>query len=229
MDKINKMKTKPRKLVENILASHHNGVEYDYQMTECTGECDYYCRCKKVIDVEIIATHGICQSFAKEIAKSYKLNEIQEYVIERILTLNKVWDVGNWDGNISPGYYGQEILGCSLDYRIREKCVKLIKEFMEYDDDKAVEEILMMEYGFLLDVLKNKKWSIIKIKKEDIVFKQTDYYLQKKVDIMEDYVDYELPLGIVVPIDSAFRLIDGYTRLAAYNKKQIKVIVGNEN
>ena len=86
--------------------------------------------------------------------------------------------------------------------------------------------MLNLEYGYVLDRLKDKKWNIKTININNIV--QNDY---KKNDseIVERYKNSKIELTVLCEqkSDNQFKLIDGYHRFAAakgLKLKEIKVI-----
>ncbi|RDJ35190.1 MAG: hypothetical protein DWQ19_10220 [Crenarchaeota archaeon] len=184
--------------------------------------CDNdYCRCERIIDPRIDEDVDGCQITA--ILCSIKGRPpIDVYCIERILTINKIWDAGNWDVIVRPGYYGEEISGCQ--FRWGELVDKQIETALNFKTNRAkIEYILKLEYGHLLPEVQGKRWLIKKVDKNDVVFGQKLYHEKLDQSVIEKYQDYPFPRGICLFQDGKYRIIDGYHRLAAGEDK-VKII-----
>jgi hypothetical protein len=167
---------------------------------------------------------------------------VDKYCIYRILVINKAFDTGNWEVNTCGGYYGQEIddvtIDASLLFKINEQCEKLFK--LETLSEK-LRYVLELEYGFLLDDVKDCEFELISIYKNHIDFKKLNqnHIINVKMEDLSHYSisNYDLPRGIVrgdstgwVPMDN-YKIVDGYHRIiAASDKKSFGVfrVIKNE-
>lgn len=201
---------------------YHCEITYDTYYECHTGSscCDNdYCRCGVIQNAEIKETPEI-SSIVKLFGN--KLKEIDKYCIDRILTINNVWDPDKYDICIRPGYYGEEIDFVKLKNaeKIEEKTEKVLRLKTNAAKIKA---ILIEEYDFFINCLEGKRFKITNIKKSEI--KSKPHKLDKKM--FEIYEDYDLPRGICIKKGEFYELIDGFHRVASATKENIKIILGH--
>jgi hypothetical protein len=119
------MKNKTTNLTQSITNTplsqinfYYNGVTVYYDSDRENCNCGSICRCQRIINTKIKEINVF--DVTKTIINNYKqkLNEIDHYCINRVLTILKVWDPDNWDINVSSGYYGEEIQSVELKYGI---------------------------------------------------------------------------------------------------------------
>lgn len=151
--------------------------------------------------------------------------DIEKYCIDRILTCLKVYDPKKWEVKTTDGYYGEEIDGVYfLDFEIQNKIEELLK--LENDNEK-IEFVLKLEYGYLLESIKDCNWSIEKTTKNKIIFPQEFYLSKLDKNIVSMYKEYPFARGIVLQDGENYKVIDGYHRLsAAPPRAKFTVIVG---
>lgn len=194
---------------------------------------DDYCRCTTLhptinsFDYKNIVTR-ICEQFNIT-------NEKIIYCIDRICsTLTN----DDFYCNVTGGYYGEELDSIVIeDYNILNKLeenidIKLarknklakIDESVELDD--KIRNILIMEYGYLLEDLKTATFSIIEIDPKNIILSQEEHANNLNKDKVNGYKNHQGICGIVKEKNGIYRLIDGYHRITAnLNKSKIKVIL----
>lgn len=212
-----------RKSVEKPTLSNTNwqyDCQYDYDNNTENCQCDGYCRCGVIDNARV--TEPV--STLRIIEKLYDCSNIEKYCIDRILTHFKIYQPYSWCVRATGGYYGEEVEGVYLENAkiIEDK----IQEMLNLKNNtEKIESVLMLEYGFLLESVKNLKWSIKTINKNDIFFPQ-DHYV-KKVELVKDYEEYTFPLAVVLSDENKFRVVDGYHRLSANKHDKIKVVVGS--
>lgn len=196
---------------------------------------DDYCRCTTL--------HPTINSFdykdiVKRICEQFNIeNEKIIYCIDRICSTLKNED---FYCNVCGGYYGEEMDSIVIDnYDILNKLeeninIKLarknkiakINESVELDDN--IRNILIMEYGYLLDDLKNATFSIIEIDPKHIILSQTEHAKNLNKDKVNGYKNHQGICGVVKEKNGIYRVIDGYHRITAnLNKSKIKVILSN--
>ena len=201
------------------------GVHIDYdRIYNCENEGCYndMCRCGRIEDAHVIDVN------IANIVAQYKVKGIDEYAVDRILRYNKIYIQNYWDVGVEGGYYGEEIKGVYLNPIIASKIDEQVSSVLFLKDDSLkIEELLRIEYGYLLDGLEGRTWTIEKINKNELIFGQDDYRKKLDKDAMAIYENYNLPRGIVIPKDDKYRLIDGYHRCSA-GKDNFKVIVGRK-
>ena len=207
------------------LASY--GVEYEYDtQTTCdwNGDCngDSICRCSTIENPRVtkVDISQLVSFFGT------KLSKIDKYAVDRILRFNKAYDPFNYEFEISPGYYGEEMDGVHLNNQVASAINKMVAEilFLKSDDAK-VESVLRMEYGHLLPVLEGRSWTVEVIEKDEIRYGNDEYRKKLSPTACEMYKDYDGIRGVVIPKDDGYRLIDGYHRCSQASGT-ISILVG---
>jgi hypothetical protein len=160
----------------------------------------------------------------------YGGNEIDKYCINRILTINKLWNKELWEVVVCPGYYGDEIDKILLDKKIFNKIVDEIDMslFLDTIEDK-VKYILELEYGKVIDLLNYNNFEIIEIDKSEIEFTNKNHFEIVSKKDLKFYKNYPYIYGVVSKNQKKhgknYKIIDGYHRISSADKKTIKVIL----
>lgn len=241
-----KRSVKTWKFPSNLM--YVGGTEYDYDRSyPCDDGCvNDYCRCGRIDNVRVkVDFHNLAIGIAipmenvlLEINEANKLKRKIEknsmffaYCIDRVLRIKKADNPDLWDGEVSGGYYGQELDGISFsDY----DTISLIHQLYQYSPQQKIIEVLKLEYGHLLPQLEGMKWTLMEdVDIKDLIVPNVEY--MKKVDstIYPDMNEYELPIGIYTDAGNGkFKLVDGYHRLIsaqrATKKKKFSIIVGKK-
>jgi hypothetical protein len=186
--------------------------KYDYHIyhaCEDGSDCckDDFCRCG-VIEDAVVTKAPTSLQFIKELS-DYMCEDTENvlYFLDRIYYLRQLYNNDSYDVTIEGGYYGEEIEGVYIKYtQINEDI-----EFLEKNKNnlkKLQEYLLNIEYGYVHDRLKNKKYSIQTLNIENICLPAMDHIkVNKQYDI-----DTSNILGLVVREDR-FNLLDGYHRV----------------
>lgn len=159
----------------------------------------------------------------------YDIDILNKYCINRILVCNKVWDPKNWQAERCGGYYGDEVGDVLISNKTFKKVVSDIKNILDLDSlEDKVNYILNLEYGFILDKIKNKKYSVKSIDIEDIDFSQSDHLkkvLTKKMDYYSDknYIRDNIR-GVAYWNGNKWSLVDGYHRLSCTKFPKVRII-----
>lgn len=206
------------------------------------------CRCYTITDVEIknVDVLAISYSIFSEIfntkstqyKRDNKLNqilygfnqEIDLYCIDRILRISKIWENDNWNTSWGPNYYGDELDNIEMSDKLYANLISKISHLISLTNLKdKIQYVLELEYGYLLDKIKDKSYEVVEIDKSKIIFGQEDY--KKKIDILNYYSDikYDLIRGVCLFKNDEFRVIDGYHRLLSTKKEKVKIISIYEN
>lgn len=207
---------------------HYNdGFSCDYDTNSNNCHCRGYCRCKIITDFKTTkfnATEFINKAI--DYLDPKLLSPFDIYACDRVIRAAKLTK-GSFEGTGEKGYYGEE-----LRVKINQEQVEFIEkhlyavEFLKSNIDK-IKYILNLEYGYLLDVIKEATSAEIKqINKSQIVQSQSEY--RKKVDVSEFYSqEYCLPTAIVKELSpDRYRILDGYHRTFSNSKLQnIDVVV----
>lgn len=202
------------------------------------------CRCSTIASVEIqkinlealseqlysqIKTYGIHANRENKIINllwDYNPDVINRWCIDRLLSINKVWNVNNVEYTFQSGYYGEEIDSFYLNNTLFEKLSSQIETVINLDSLKErVLFLLELEYGKILENLVDKKFDVKLIDIEKIIFPKQSH--KNKVDskTLHYYNKYNLPKGLVEKKGNYFHVVDGYHRLSASTEKKVIVIV----
>lgn len=201
-------------------------VDCDYQTYySCSDRAscdDGICRCGTISDIKIKKLPLACDIVDNNFS-NYTI--LEKYCIERILSNNKFWNSNYWEVTVCSGYYGQEIGG--VYFELSEKCDDLIKNLLLEcrTDTQKIEFVLTLEYGYVLDKLKNLEWYVDIVRKEDIIFGQKDHYQKLDQEIVNHYRNYSLPRGICSKEENFYKIYDGYHRLSA-GDDLVEIIIG---
>lgn len=231
-------------------------TDYDYDTEFRCEEAGCYeegiCRCGSIVNSYVKSvnlstlTNEIYSQFMPEDKKSRKRENriseilyggeiIDKYCIYRILVKNKVFIPDNWNVVTCHGYYGDEIESVCVDTHlltiVNKHCEKL---FTLNTLSEKLKYVIELEYGYLLDDLKDCDFELISIYKNYIDFKKLNQNHIKMVKMKDlDYYssdNYDLPRGIVredsagwIPVDN-YKIVDGFHRMiAAPDRKSFQV------
>lgn len=206
---------------------HHDScIEYDYETEYHCAEAgcrenNDYCRCSTIYNARVTKVHpdGLLNKIGK-------FDELTTYCVDRLLTKWKMYESGNWSVNTRGGYYGEEIDTIKFDWASKFE-PKLI-EMLALNNNKKIEYVLQEEYGYLLDIAKEKNWKIIEVPAKNLKFGSKTHYRKLDKEIVEFYKERknELPKAICLLKNDKFEVIDGYHRSKANDKEMIKIICG---
>lgn len=222
--------------------SYNYDTEYSCEESGCIEEG--ICRCGHItntyltkVDITALTTNIYMEIFDNSIStkRHNTINslwgiteEVEKYTIDRILRINKVWKPEFWEINVSGGYYGQEVSDVVfVEDMVQKLNIQLEKAFEIDNLTKRIEYLLELENGFILDDLKDKRYSVSVIDIDDIIFPNKDHKKRVLIEELEHYSDrnYKGIRGIVKKDGKKFRLIDGYHRLSKTENKLVKVLV----
>lgn len=213
-----------------------SGVDYSYGRTLCDCSEDY-CRCTSIAHTKInsVDLNSLidCLLYNKQNWKqSYDKSShfFDYYIVDRLFRICKLYSCENWEVNRCPGYYGEETDGCSLSEELKIRVISYLKEISILSNYDKILKILELEYGFILDRLKNfADIEIIETDISNIKIVQVDYGRKVLSEDLSLYKNYNLIHGICTKnSDNSFSIIDGYHRVLAaqqYNKSKIKILV----
>lgn len=201
------------------------GVDYEYSSGSYNCTCEGICRCSTISNAHITSVNpsGMVEKYVSHNKIKSSVSEIEKYCIERIFVCHQVYLPEKWDIGICNGYYGQEVGSVTL-YDEHSVYSDIDKMLNLKSDTKKIEFVLTLEYGYILEDLNNRTYSIESIKKSDLIFGQREYV--KRVQRQSYYDEYyKSPRGIVIPQEDKYRLIDGYHRCLSHDGTKLKVIV----
>jgi len=199
--------------VEGLLQNFHCCLDIDYELSDCTGECEGFCRRTTLENLRVLSVDFA--SIVKTIC--HDVSPVVRYCVDRILMAYKLYESDLWRIETVGGYYGEEIGDVTLSLDVVRLCDEAIAKVMAMkDDNERFVFVLELEYGYLLDILKGKNFVLKDVRKSDLVFGQVDHYRKLEKRVIESYRHYKLPRGVCVAIDGGkYRVIDGYHRCAA--------------
>ena len=199
-------------------------IDSDYTDTGCLGECDdTYCRCSQITNIKI---NSICYNYIyHDLAKHDVIKDIKDYCLDRALP--RLITLDNVTGYGKSGYYGEEF-AADLDPNVTDKVNKYLEFLENATDTAAIEDVLVKEYGYILDELKNKNWFMEPVLIKNIIAGDKNHYRKLDPKAIEAYKhkNYDSScLCIKILRDDTYRLIDGYHRFAAANQNNKKKIL----
>jgi len=221
----------------------------DYSCAESGCDDEGICRCYSISEVEINSidllsiTNDIFNQVNENNTQShrdkklssilyefdfYQIDRINRYCINRILSIHKVWDKDNWTGQWSGGYYGDEVDSINMDHSLLKKVSTDVENIMYLGSlQEKIEYVLKLEYGSLLEKIKDKKYSIVTVHKTDIVFGQSNHHknvLNKSLEFYNDSHYYDIPRGVALWDGVKWKVIDGYHRISETKSDKISII-----
>jgi len=161
-------------------------------------------------------THANLERLARDLTST----DLEAYGVERVLTHYELYSDKKWIFDVRTYYYEDEIFEAK-PYNLSD-IAATIDRYLRLSDNEKIPFLLELEYGYLLDVVKNKSWSIKVVEKESINF-GSQY---RKTELIERYEDYGLPICVVIDTPDGLDIIDGYHRLLSTQKNKFPVIVG---
>ena len=224
------------------MISYNYDTEYSCSESGCYDEG--ICRCRYItntyinsVDITEISTNIYSEIFDNSIStkRNNSINslwgitpEIDKYTIDRILRVNKIWKPEFWIINVAGSYYGQEVDQIVLIEDVVQKLNTQLEVAFEVENLKErIDYLLELENGFVLDDLKEKKYTLSVIDIDDIIFPNTDHKRRVLTEELDHYSDknYKGIRGIVKKDVMKWKVIDGYHRLSKTENKLIKVLV----
>ena len=203
-------------------------VEYDYDRSACT--CDAYergdyCRCTTIERawVESIYIKEIIDKLYAKYCREH--SEINEYCFERICVALKIYDKDYYEIETCGGYYGEEVDG--VYFENEEKVVNAYNELLKLESDiEKIKYILELEYGYLIDKVKNTASAyILNVNTDIIKLPQQEYFMKLSKEVIEDYKDRKLPIAVCINEKDKYILVDGYHRFIANKDRAANKII----
>ena len=198
-------------------------VDYDYERSQCTCnayEDGDYCRCTK-IDRAWVESINV-KLVVKKLYEKYcqEPSAINEYCFDRICTAFKIYDKDYYEVESCGGYYGEEIEGVYFENESR-----IIDAFQQAlalkSDIEKIKFILELEYGYLLEKVKNSNVAYIStVYTRAIDLPQQEYFIKLDKEVIEDYKNRKLPIAVCLESGGRYKLVDGYHRFIA-NKDRV--------
>lgn len=231
-------------IIEKINFQYTSAIDYDYNNVQAYDHdercADDYCRCSTIEDCVITKVNPV--EFVRVIKEHLDIDTDSDSFNADIINVCKDLSDADFIFNICGGYYGEEMESITLESHIVNKltnifCVKAYRreklkkidfnqKKSDYILDEYVRRILTEEYGYVLDSLKNSKFTIIEVNINDIVFPQKNYNEFVKNGNLSGYKNKKGICGIVKKVDDKYHVIDGYHRINAnLDKEKVKVIL----
>ena len=176
-----------------------------------------------------------CKQSKRNNKIEFILNDINEsfnyYLIDRILTIEKVWRKDRWNFEIQNAFYGEEVIEASLTNKYFNNITSKINNIISIKTLKEkVDKLLEYEYGHVINTLNNRRYKIDYIDINDIVILNNEYYdkvLKKKRNGKLSHYDIHNNsiCGLVIKNKNKYNLIDGYHRYCGCNNKILEMII----
>lgn len=184
------------------------------------------CRCSRIENARVNSVPDL-KSSIKHFFK--KQSELDQHCIERVLNSLNVYDASNWEILICGGYYGEEMNG--FEFSNSQKAIQKLDELLSLKEDyEKINFILKLEYGYLLDSIKDKTdWKIKTVLVEKVRVGNKDYYQKLNQSKVEDYskkLESDDIICICKQVGDDYIIIDGYHRFTSLDVsvKKIKII-----
>jgi hypothetical protein len=193
---------------------HYHGVEVTYMRCSCS--------CGKISEVEVSEVD--LNQIMWAVCNYLELNtELDRYCVDRMIRKANLYNKYDWDWEISNDYYGDCIEKVVPAYNT---FYTYINSYMKYESEEdKILCLLSLEYDYILDKIRNKKWSIIDINLDDIIIPNKEH--MSSIESESWYEENELPICVCIKKGNKFELIDGYHRLKSLkNKDKIRTVVG---
>ena len=210
----------------------YEGVDYDSDMYyACANgsDCckDDYCRCGTITNARVISIDFdvLLNSFFKLKHEKSDSELIDSYCIDRILRNSSLKDLSSWKVNVTSGYYGQEVHGCTPDENVINELKELFQSLIGKSDVEKIKICLKNEYGYLLPELELVKDATIcnGVDINTINLFNQNHYRKLNQKFVEQYNDYKFPRAIC-RFDGKYQVIDGYHRMMSANNLKLKKV-----
>lgn len=171
-----------------------------------------------------IAFDGLPDDLKRNYANSML---IYRYCIHRILTKYKLWDKKSWQYHLMDDYFSQEVSAVTLCPGIADSLNKCLLYMNTLSNSRKIEYMLELEYGKVLPELVNGNWLVTNIPMDKLYYTNPKLHEESAVKGPISYLDnYRLPRALCVCDKTSsgfhYRVIDGYSRLADLEARDIK-------
>jgi len=184
-------------------------IDVDYNRI-CDDPDDTYGRSSYLEDIHVDLSDTLVEFLINALFDALEKNEnvsiIDKYCFNRICRHYKIYDSDVYSVSTRSGYYGEEIDEVTFD----NEC--LVKKSYEEckalsSDAKKILYVLRLEYGYLLEELKDiTNASIIKTPLSSIQIPNKEAFTNAESYIANSYEDYDLPWGIIMRKENGPRL-----------------------
>ena len=166
------------------------------------------------VTIKSVTVSSVLNAAYKEF-RLKKDNLLGRYGMSRILSVHGIFDTKNYEASWGYGYYGDEVQAVRFTGQLRD-IDKALHQYLGFGTLKEkVEHLLVCEYGYLLEALKDRKWEEAKVDKELLVFGNTNHYHKLDRNVVGQYADWDLLHAVCVKDGDRYRIMDGYHRSAA--------------
>jgi hypothetical protein len=194
-------------------------IQCEYERSDCNGNCNDYCRCTSITITghKNYSPSAIVRSISEKIESKFL-----KYAVDRIVHHLKLDN--SFETAVVGGYYGEETGGTYLTSNANQNMITNLTALKDLSDIDIVKYVLTMEYGYLLDSIKDCQE--VEITEIDLNLISFNNEYRKKIDNSENYYDekYDQPRGIFIKNGEKYRLIDGYHRVGKANQLKMKTI-----
>jgi len=139
-----------------------------------------------------------------------------------------------WNYHLDQDYYGEEVSRITLNANVARKLSTSLMNLQHKNSTERIEQVLKLEYNYVLPSIKGKKWSIKVVSKGDLYFSNKKHYekcveelnLEENHNYSESVLELKYPRGIVAQIEEhKYKVIDGYHRLAGSGSEKPPLVI----
>jgi hypothetical protein len=151
------------------------------------------------------------------------------FCLERILVCLRAHAQSAWRVTATQGYYGQEVGSIRMDMRIVESATTLFDKIMSMKSlDDKVSMLMEIEYGFLLDDLRSRSWSLRVVPRDKIYFPQQSHMERASRGTVYSERRPDAIMGLCIKEGDIYRVVDGYHRISQTHASRLTIITSND-
>jgi hypothetical protein len=220
-------------VLNNLQYYFDYNFDTDYHCNEYGNDCESegICRCSTIENFKINSMNfnDIINQLFNHISSYESIDDIDKYCICRLLVKHGGCNIDNYDYSISGGYYGEEV--DYISFNNKSKFIQELEFFirMKFSNIEKIHYVLTEEYKYVLDSLKQyTDVERLSVSPSDIIIGKEDHYIKIANDekLISLYEKHELPICLTTKVVDKYKIVDGYHRFYANNKKdKIDILV----
>ena len=184
----------------------------------CTENHTLFCKSNFT---DFVVLFNSCSDFSRCVRSEEFLN-LTKFFFCSVL---KIYNKDYYEVETCGGYYGEEIEG--VYFENEKKVVEAFNEVLAFDNDvEKIKFVLELEYGYLLDKVKNAKVAYIQPMATKIIdLPQHEYFVKLDREVIDGYKNRKLPIAVCTECGGRYKLVDGYHRFVANKERATNQII----